>query len=177
MSTLAVQLLSAVLGVVFAWSAVAKFVRYQDWIVALAGYRLPPVVERISRVAVPIVELAVPALFVTGNVRAGAALVVALVGTFSLAVLRARASEGDRLPCGCFGKSKEHDYRLMLLRNGFLGAIAALLLLAGEDVALFDGLGAPRSSEVIPVTLSIVGLLGIGWALWAAGSAFRKGQH
>ena len=177
MSTLAVQILCAVLAVVFAWSACAKFVRYDDWRVALAGYRLPAAMERVARLLVPVAELFVPILFIAGAVKSGAGLVVALVAGFSLAVLRARSFEGDRLPCGCFGKTKVHDYRLMLIRNSFLGALAAVLLLAGDDVALFDGIGAPGSSEVVPVTLTVVGLVGLGWALWAATSALRKGQH
>jgi hypothetical protein len=65
----------------------------------------------------------------------------------------------------------------MLVRNSILGALAAALLLAGRDVALFDGIGAPSSSEFVPVTLSVMGLLAAGWAVWAAGSSFRKGQH
>ena len=177
MSPLTVQILAAVLSVVFAWSACAKLLRLQDWFAALAAYRLPPLLERTARVAVPVVELLVPAFFVAGNVGAGAALVVALVGTFSLAVLRARSREGDRLPCGCFGKAKVRDYRLLLVRNSILGAMAAGLLLAGGDVALFDGVGAPSSSEFVPVTLSVMGLLAAGWAVWAVGSSFRKGQH
>ena len=177
MSTLAVQILCAVLGLVFAWSACAKFVRFDDWREALAGYRLPAILERIARLLVPVVELLVPVLFIAGRVKAGAALVVALVAAFSLAVLRARSFEGDRLPCGCFGKRKVHDYRLMLIRNSFLGGLAAVLLLAGDDVPIFEGIGAPGSSEVVPVTLTVVGLIGLGWALWAASTAFRKGQH
>jgi len=177
MSPLTVQILAAVLSVVFAWSACAKLLRVQEWFAALAAYRLPGPLERTARVAVPVVELLVPTLFVVGNVRAGAALVVALVGTFSLAVLRARSLEGDRVPCGCFGRAKVRDYRLLLVRNSILGALAAALLLAGEDVALFDGVGAPNSSEFVPVTLSVMGLLAAGWAVWAAGSSFRKGQH
>jgi hypothetical protein len=138
---------------------------------------LPSALERTSRIAVPVVEIVVPVLFVVGNVGAGAALVVALVGAFSLAVLRARAVEGDRLPCGCFGRSKARDYRLMLVRNAALGVAAGTLLLAGRDVPVFDGVGAPRSSDVIPLTLSAIGLVAAAWAVWAAGSALRKGQH
>jgi hypothetical protein len=177
MSTLAVQILAAVLSVVFAWSASAKLLRYQEWRIALAGYRLPVPVERAARAGVPIVELLVPLLFIAGNVAAGAALVMALVGAFSLAVLRARSLEGDRLPCGCFGRGKARDYRVMLLRNSVLGTLAAALLVAGRDVRLFEGVGAPDGSEVIPITLSVAGLVAAGWAVWMASCSFRKGQH
>ena len=162
MSSLSVQLLAAVLSAVFVWSACAKLIRYREWQVALAGYRLPEPVERAARPGVPVAELLVPLLFVLGNVGAGAALVVALVAAFSLAVLRARALEGDRLPCGCFGRTKAHDYRLMLVRNSVLGVLAGALLLAGHDVPLFDGVGAPDASEALPITLSVAGLVAVG---------------
>lgn len=177
MSPLMVQILAAVLSVVFAWSAWAKLLRYEEWLAALARYRLAPGLERPARAAVPVFESVVPILFITGNVGAGAALVVALVAAFSLAVLRARSLEGDRLPCGCFGKSKVRDYRLMLVRNSVLGAIAGALLLAGNDVPLFDGMGAPTSSEFVPLMLSVLGVIAAGWAAWAASSAFRKGRQ
>ncbi|MGH2753684.1 MAG: MauE/DoxX family redox-associated membrane protein [Actinomycetota bacterium] len=171
-----VQIPAALLGVVFAWSAAAKLLHHQEWLAALARFRLPPVMERSARVVVPVVEFLVPVLFVAGSVRAGAALVVALVAAFSVVILRARRLEGDRLPCGCFGKSKVRDYRLMLMRNSMLGVVAGILLLQGEDVAMFSGLGAPRGSEIVPVALVIVGLSAAAWALWVASSLFRKGQ-
>ena len=176
MSEVAVRLLAALLGAVFAWSAVAKLLHMEAWKSALARYRLPAPVERAARGLVPAVELVVPVLILVGSMRAAAALVLVLVGVFSLAVLRARSLEGDRLPCGCFGKTKARDYRLMLVRNSVLAVMASALLLGADDVPLFEGIGAPDGSEILPVVLVLVGLVAVAWIAWSAGSSFRKGQ-
>lgn len=151
------------LAIAFFWAAVAKASRPSAWRSALLGYRLPDGIVTPALVFVPVVELVTGLLLAAGGVgsKAGAALSVALLAAFSLAVLRARRLQGDRLPCGCFGGAGTRDYRLMLVRNAFLGAVAALVLLVPR-VARFE-LEAPRGSQLVPALLVAVGVALIGW--------------
>lgn len=121
-----------VLGVAFAWAAAAKAVRYPQWREALARYEVPAAALRVATPGVPAVELAVALLLLSGSFVPGAALSVALLAAFSMVLVRARALHGDRLPCGCFGRTTERDVRAMLLRNGSLGFCAALILIAAR---------------------------------------------
>ncbi len=119
------------------------------------------------------VEGAVPILFIFGASRAAGALSLALLSAFSLAVLRARRLEGDRLPCGCFGKTTSRDYRMMIVRNALLATAAAVALSPGRDVALLEGLGAPNGSEAIAVVLSAAGIGLIAWMVWNLRASLR----
>ncbi|HEX2196144.1 MAG TPA: MauE/DoxX family redox-associated membrane protein [Actinomycetota bacterium] len=158
----------SLLALAFGWAAVAKVTRFPAWRAALAGYRLPPAVATPALFVVPAAEVGTAFLLARGGdvTRAGAALSVALLAAFSLAVLRARRLQGDRLPCGCFGGSGTRDYRLMLVRNGFLGAVAAAILLVPR--AATYALESPDSSQTIPVLLVAAGLVLIGWLVLAA---------
>lgn len=153
----------SVLAVAFTWAAVAKASRPSAWRNALLGYGLPKPTIVPALVLVPVVEIGTGVLLSAGGVaaKAGAALAVALLASFSLAVLRARQFGGDRLPCGCFGGSGRRDYRLMLVRNAFLGAVAAAILLV-RPVAEYE-LEPPAASQALPVLLVAVGLVLIGW--------------
>lgn len=156
-------LLPSLLALAFAWAAVAKVSRFSSWRGALAGYRLPGSLVGPALVLVPLFELVVAVLLVGGGdvTRAGAALSVALLAGFSLAVLRARRLQGDRLPCGCFGGSGSRDYRLMLVRNALLGAVAAAILLF-RGIADY-AVAAPESSQVVPALLVALGVALIAW--------------
>lgn len=162
------------LAVAFAWAAVAKVARFAAWREALAGYGLPEAAESAARVLVPVVEVAVAVVLVSGGdaSRAGAALAVALLGGFSLAVLRAQRVQGDRLPCGCFGGGGRRDYRLMLVRNATLGAVAAIALLFPRAGAFEPA--APDAAQIVPAALAAAGL-GLGaWLVLAARKGFRR---
>lgn len=165
-----------ILAITFACSAVAKVVRFRTWRALVPRYGLPAGIDAATILGVPIAEGVIPVLFVAGASRAGAAFALVLLAAFSLAVLRARRLEGDRLPCGCFGKATTRDYRVTILRNALLALAAALVLLAGRDVMLFEGLGAPSGSEVVAVPLVIIGAATIGWLLWSVLAASRRGR-
>lgn len=170
METLA-RIAAGLLGATFAWAALAKLASFAAWRHALAAYRLPsnPVVAS----AVAAVELGVVALLLFTDARLGAALSVALLAGFSLAILRARAVQGDRLPCGCFGRAKVRDYRRMLLRNSLLGVLAALVLLASpEDESLLP-FRPPSSTELIPVALALVGVALLLWVVLRTSAALK----
>jgi hypothetical protein len=161
---------------VFAWAAIAKVARFRMWQAVLARYRLPVTASTAAAIGVPLAETAVAALLLAGATRAGAALSVSLLSAFSLVLLRARALQGDRLPCGCFGAAKERDYRLMLLRNGSLAVLAAALLLEGRDIDPMTGFGLPSAAEALPAILTVAGLLLVTWMGLIVASSFRKGR-
>ena len=176
MSETAVRIVSLLLAAIFLWAAVAKVVRYGSWRTVLAGYRVPVMVGNIAVFGVPLLELIVVGLLLAGETRAGAALTVMLLSVFSFALVRARAIQGGKLPCGCFGATKERDFRLLLLRNGLLAILPAALLIEGEDVMPLSELGWPSAGDALPTLLT---LAGIAVALWIAreiSTSFRKGR-
>lgn len=166
MPEIAVRVFALALSVIFAWSALAKFIRFDKWRAVLAGYRLPAPLELGARLLVPAVEVAVAVSLVTGAVRLGAASSLLLLAAFSIAILRAKALQGDKLPCGCFGKTKTRDYRFSLMRNAGLAVIAAALLFRGEDGSPLDGLATPSGSEGIAAFLVIAGSTLTAWMVW-----------
>lgn len=165
---------SSLLAGAFAWSSIAKIARPLGWSRALRHYRLAA--ERFLLVAVPGVEAGTAALLLLGATRAGGALSLALLGAFSLAVVRARSFEGDRLPCGCFGRAEARDYRTMLARNAVLGALAGAVLAPGRDLAFLEGLHAPASDDAVPFALVIVGLGVAARAGWIVSRSLRSGR-
>jgi uncharacterized membrane protein YphA (DoxX/SURF4 family) len=157
-----IRVSAALLGAVFAWAGVMKLFRWDAWRSGLQRYGLGAF-EWAAAVVVPSLELLVVVGLATGYSRASAALTLALLGSFSLAVLRARSEEGDRLPCNCFGSDARRDYRTMLLRNVLLGIPAALILLGGEDSSLFGDARFPDASEALAAGLVGIGVLLVGW--------------
>lgn len=162
------------LAAAFGWAALAKVLRFSAWREALAGYRLPPAAERAARPAVPLVEVVAAGLLAAGGdaSKAGAALAIALLAAFSLAVLRAQRLQGDRLPCGCFGGSGRRDYRLMLVRNATLGGAAATALLFPGALSIAPD--APGSAEAVPAVLAAAGLVLVVWLAVAVRRGFRR---
>ena len=155
-------LAASVVGLVFGWGAAAKLMRFPQWQEALRAYRLPIGVTRAASLVVPVAELTVVLLLILGRARAGAALTLALLSIFSLALLSARLSQGDRLPCGCFGRATPHDYRLLIARNAVLASLAAMILIDGRDRLLGD-ITHPASVVLLPLLLVVVGLSVVVW--------------
>ncbi len=151
------------LAVAFFWAAIAKASRPAAWRAALLAYRLPGPLVVPALVLVPVAEITAGVLLSAGGIasKTGAALSIALLGGFSLAVLHARRLQGDRLPCGCFGGSGSRDFRLMLVRNAALGAVAAAILLV-PAVARYE-LEAPGASQLLPALLVALGVVLIAW--------------
>ena len=170
------RIVAALLGATFAWAAVAKLARWGRWRDALRGYELPAGLATTAAPAVPLLEIAVAVLVVLGRTHLAGALSIVLLSGFSGALLYAQARRGDKLPCGCFGRATERDYRLMLARNALLGALAAALLVASGDVSL-GGVSAPGADDVLPALLVVVGIaLGV-WIVRHASSLFdRRGS-
>ena len=159
-----------ILTLTFGWAALAKFIRGDEWPPAVTRFGFRGGVAQTIVFAVPIAEITIVILFVVGAARAGAALTVALVAAFSAAITRARMVSGRRVPCGCFGKSRERDYRLLLARNAALALAAATVLLGPRDVSL----APPEGTEWMPVVLSLVGAGVVAWAAVQTTSALRR---
>jgi Methylamine utilisation protein MauE len=157
-------LAGSILIVVFGWGALAKLVRFPQWQNALAVYRLVPQVAAIALFGVPLSEMVIVGLLVSSHARAGAALSLGLIAAFSWALLRARQWQGDRLPCGCFGRAELHDYRLLVGRNAGIAVLAGVVLIQGHDHLMTESLRWSPSS-LLPSALVIIGLL---LALWVA---------
>ena len=158
------------LAAMFGWAAVAKVVWPTGWRAAVGGFGLGGPTEQMVAVGVPVAELAVASTILWGSARAGAALALALLAAFSAAVVRARARQGDRLPCGCFGRVTVRDYRTMLGRNALGGALTAIVLLSGVQVGILEGAVAPSGPELLPAALICLGTILAGWTLWRAGN-------
>lgn len=155
------------LSALFGWAFLAKVARRKRWMEALSGYALSAPLVRVLFVVVPLAEITVAVLLLTGNSKVGAAAAVALLASFSGAIVRARATAGDRLPCGCFGGTRTMDFRLMLMRNALLGALAAIVLI-GPEVSVLSEWDLPAGGELVPFVLV---LLGAGLVAWVARSA------
>jgi uncharacterized membrane protein YphA (DoxX/SURF4 family) len=160
------EIASALLALAFAWAALAKLSSPRRWRRSLAVHDLPPRFGAAVAIATPAAELATAALIAGVGARIGAALALALLSVFTLALLRARSIAGDRLPCGCFGTSGERDWRAMIARNVLLGALAVYAIAAGGDLAL-TGVEAPSPGQLAAAALTAAGL---ALAVWTAGS-------
>lgn len=169
-------LAAAALACAFGWAAAGKLARFGDWRESLNGYGAPHGVVPVALVGVPLAESAVVVLLLVGPVKSGAALAVALIALFSMAIVRARALRGDKLPCGCFGGTEARDYRLMLIRNGLFAVLAAAVLVSRADTGVVAELGSLSMSDVVPVTLVGLALITSLWMVRQVTNALRGRQ-
>lgn len=167
---------AVLLSLAFAWAAVAKLSAYARWKAVLARYGLPASVRYVAGPLVPVIEIATAVTIVFISARAGAAAACVLLAAFSLAILRARSINGDRLPCGCFGGSEDRHYRTMLWRNASLALLAALVLQARGEVNVTLP-SMPQGGEWVAAGLVVVGGLLAVWMAWQVSSAFRNREH
>ena len=161
-------------AVLFGWASLSKVVRRGRWIEALSGYALPA--SRVLSVVVPLAELSIVVLMLSGATRVGGAAAIVLLGAFSGAIVRARASRGDLLPCGCFGGDRTLDFRLMLLRNALLGALATVALF-GPRVSVLSDWEPPAGGELVPFILVLIGAGLVAWLGRAAVVALGAGRR
>ncbi len=155
-----------VLALSFAWAALAKMLSWSRWRSTLSAYEFEGGFAGMLAIAVPAAEAMIPVLFLAAAAHTAAVLVLVLLAGFSLAVLRARRLRGTRLACGCFGGSKERDYRVLLARNALLGVAAAVSLRAEHEVLGLRVLGAPSAGDLLPLALTVIGIAAIA-ALFA----------
>lgn len=164
-----------VLAATFAWAAAAKLFNFNEWKSSLAGFGIRSGSGVIAFV-VPVLELAAAGLLVLVDRRAGAALSLALVALFSIALVRARSLRGSRLPCGCFGRTKQRDFRILLARNTVLTILAAVVLVAGSR-PWTTAAAVPRPRDVLPAALVTAGLALLTWMVLQARAALAKGRQ
>ncbi|MGH2681843.1 MAG: MauE/DoxX family redox-associated membrane protein [Actinomycetota bacterium] len=166
-------LLAAGLAAVFAWAAASKLLAPREWRGSLGAYRLGAL-ERPVIVGVPLAEAVVGLLILGGDPDQGAILALVLLGGFSAAIVRARALHGSLVPCGCFGQTKARDYRLLLLRNLGLGAVATVVLATGSSFPLLRWARLPVGGELVAAALAAAGLALAAWLARTAATALRR---
>ena len=163
---------SYVLAFTFVWAGAAKVLGFPRWRLSLERFGLSRGAGA-AAVAVPAVELGVAVLLLTAFREIGAALTLALLGGFSFAILVAARKRGSRLPCGCFGSAKERDYRWMLVRNGALAVLAAVVLFGRQARPVM----LRSSVDALPLLLSVAGAVAICWTIWQVVSSLRGRRH
>ena len=155
----------------FAWAAVAKGLNVVAWSSAVAGFGFRGPFGRAIVVGVPLTEILIVFMLLSIDLRAGAALVLALVAAFSGAIVRSRAiQKQDKVPCGCFGAGGRSDYRLLLARNGGLALLGGLILLAPRSTSL----QLPAGAELVPTVLIVVAGVLIVWMTTQAATTLRR---
>ena len=122
---------AVVLAVVFLRAEAAKLARRDDAARAFAALRLPAPAAMAR--GVPAVELGLAAALLAAP-RAGGAASLVVLAAFSAALLRAIRS-GVTAPCACFGAATADPVSSVdLLRNGLIGVLAAVALVASRPV-------------------------------------------
>jgi putative oxidoreductase len=164
-------LAGAALALTFGAAAIAKIAHRRTWRRALATYRPPPGIVGPVAIGVPVVEIAIATMPVLGLASTAGLVALWVLMAFSAAVIVGRLRVGRRLGCGCFGSSATRDYRLLLVRNFALAAVAIVAWRAGDDTPALRSLGSPGGSELVPVVLVVLGLALTTWVGTAAFTA------
>ena len=99
-----IRLCQIVVGVVFAWAALAKIGDLRGFAVDVHNFRIVPVaLENLVALTFPWIELVAAMSLVLGiRARSGAVVTLALMVVFTAAVAAAVA-RGLDIECGCFG--------------------------------------------------------------------------
>jgi uncharacterized membrane protein YphA (DoxX/SURF4 family) len=163
---------SLLLALVFAWAGATKVFAPERWRKDLQAYRLSRPLRALGLLVVPWLELLVTVAALGGQARWAGALALALLLAFSLTIVRARILVGsNQLACGCFGGHATRDYRLLLLRNASLGAVAAYV--AGGVPLPMEPLLGPVGAHA-GVVMWVLALVAGGWILWQIGLHLRR---
>jgi hypothetical protein len=165
--SVAVSLSQLALAVVFAVAGTAKLADLSGTRRAIEGFGAPPHLSPVAAVLLPIAELAIgAALLPPATARWGALAAIALLATFSLAIVRALRS-GAALDCNCFGGLAQTEVgRGTLIRNLLLGLLAAFVALGGESVGAFSWVTVPAPGDRLVIVALIVSLFGLGCFCW-----------
>jgi uncharacterized membrane protein YphA (DoxX/SURF4 family) len=101
-----VRACQVVIGILFAWAALAKLGQLEAFATQVHNFRLVPVaLENLVALTLPWIELlAALALILNVRARSGAVVVTALLTVFTVGVLQAMI-RGLDFECGCFGTS------------------------------------------------------------------------
>jgi uncharacterized membrane protein YphA (DoxX/SURF4 family) len=124
-----VRLCQIVIGLLFAWAALAKIGDAQGFAAQVHNFRLLPVaLENIVAVTLPWIELvAAMALVLNIRARSGAMLVFVMLAVFTVAIVAALV-RGLDFECGCFGTADAS-------RVGFVKVLENVAMLAVAGVS------------------------------------------
>ncbi len=138
---------------------VAKLRDLPSFRAAVRGYRVVPRrFERPVVLAVLGLEAGVTALLAArASAPLGLAAAAALLTGFAIATARVVA-RGDRVPCGCFGRSSAPVGRAHVWRNALLASTAAAGLVAGL-VPGTDPLDGPARLVLVLFAVAVVAVL------------------
>ena len=167
-------IIESVLAATLLWAVVAKVTHLRVWSQSLSGYGFEGPMKRVVAVAVPVAEAVVATMLLVGPIRVGLAATLFLVSAFSFGILQARSRSGDRVPCGCFGKTEERDYRWLLVRNLVLAVLAGAALIGGAEEAIVELTELPSATEVLPAVLVTAGAVLLAWLGWQLVHLIRK---
>jgi hypothetical protein len=156
-------LAAAIVTLAFGAAGASKLLRPRVWRRALASYRLPAPIERVTAAGVPLLELGIAVLPLLGRASTAGLLTLVALSAFSAAVVVARVRVGRRIDCGCFGTAATRDYRVLLARNAGLAVVASIAWLDGIDAPLGGVPAWPSSRDALPAALVVVG---VGLVLW-----------
>ncbi|MCS7268601.1 MAG: hypothetical protein NZ704_11155 [Geminicoccaceae bacterium] len=149
--------IALVLAGIFLPGAWSKLRAMDEVIGVVADYRLLPdrLVEPFAR-ALPWAEIATGVSVLLPPSRpAGAALALALLCLFALAMAINLARGRREIDCGCFiGRQKERIAWSLVLRNLLLAAGAGLLFFEPESVV-------PRLQDLVPIVFGSIALLSL----------------
>jgi hypothetical protein len=123
-----------VIGVVFAWAALAKIGDVRAFAVDVHNFRIVPIaVENLVALTLPWIELVAAMSLVLGvRARSGAIVSLALLVAFTLAVAAALA-RGLDIECGCFGTGDASTVGVRkLVENALLVLTASIAALPRE---------------------------------------------
>ncbi len=122
-----------VIGVLFAWAALAKLGDLHGFADQVHNFRMVPIVaENIVALSLPWIELvAALALILNIRARSGAVVVTGLVAVFTVAIIVA-LMRGLDIECGCFGTADASRVGLVkitqnigMLVLGWIGCLRA----------------------------------------------------
>ncbi|HTW89710.1 MAG TPA: MauE/DoxX family redox-associated membrane protein [Candidatus Binataceae bacterium] len=126
-------------GLIFASSAAIKLRNLELFESAVINYRIvPPVLARPTSYLLPIAEFAgALAVLRYASRAAGAIVLLILLAAFSIAIAINLTRGRYDVECGCFGPALRQTLSgWLILRNGALAAMVALLLLSPKPRAL-----------------------------------------
>ena len=117
-----------VIGLIFAWAALAKLGDLEAFATAVHNFRIVPVAtENLLAVTLPWIELvAAVALILNVQARCAAVLLASLLVLFTLGIALAMM-RGLSFECGCFGKDDSTSVGVVkLLQNTGMLIVAAI---------------------------------------------------
>jgi Methylamine utilisation protein MauE len=157
-ASIVANMLAIMLAGAFVWAAVAKLRHPSSTVSAFRSLRLPQP-SALSR-GVPAIEATV-AIVLFFLPKLGGALIVALVGAFTVVLLRAR--QWGPVRCGCFGAADTRPVTwVTYVRNSAIASAALFVVIISPpsivstfSTSVVDGIAAITSAATIALIAAI----------------------